>query len=125
MGLFGRTSRQIGGDAENLACHYLQQQGMTLLERNYHSRLGEVDLIMQDHESLVFVEVRYRQQNQYGSAEDSVTRHKQDKLIKTALYYLQHHPQRAEQPSRFDVVAINGCGTKAEIDWIKNAFLAH
>ena len=109
-----------GKDAEARACGYLQAQGLQLVQRNYHSRRGEIDLIMQDKDSLVFIEVRYRRQSRFGSAAESVNRHKQSKLIACANHYIQTHKERARQACRFDVVSIDG--NMNSIDWIKNAF---
>ena len=109
-----------GKDAEARACGYLQAQGLQLVQRNYHSRRGEIDLIMQDKDSLVFIEVRYRRQSRFGSAAESVNRHKQSKLIACANHYIQTYPERARQACRFDVVSIDG--NMNSIDWIKNAF---
>ena len=77
---------------ETKACLYLQQRGLTLLQRNYRSRHGEIDLIMQEADSLVFVEVRYRRSNRFGSGAESVSYHKQARLIATAAHYLQPPP---------------------------------
>ncbi len=119
----GRT-QDIGNAAEELACDYLQQQGLRLRERNYRTRLGEVDLILEDGETLVFVEVRYRRQDRFGDGLESVDRRKQDRLVKSALYYLQQHPRLARRPARFDVVAVRPDGDRPHIDWIPNAFEA-
>jgi putative endonuclease len=119
-----QTSIQIGTAAESLACDYLQQCGLTLLARNYRAPPGELDLIMQDHDHMVFVEVRFRRNHRYGSGADSVNATKQGKLIKTALYYLQRHPKMAKHPVRFDVVSISAIDGQPKIDWIKNAFQA-
>ena len=120
----GRT-QAIGDAAETLAARYLQQQGLAIRERNYRTRLGELDLICEDGETLVFVEVRYRRRNHYGSGLDSVDRRKQDKLVKSALYYLQCHPRLASRPARFDVIAVAPGPDGPHIDWIRNAFAAH
>lgn len=118
------TSVQIGNAAESLACDYLQQHGLKLLTRNYRARYGELDLIMQDHDQIVFVEVRFRRHPHYGSGADSVTAVKQDKLMKTALYYLQQHPKQAKHPVRFDVISLSAANGPADIEWIKDAFQA-
>lgn len=109
---------QQGVPAENQAAAYLQQQGLTLLQRNYQTRRGEIDLIMRDQDTLVFVEVRYRRQADYGHALETITHRKQHKLITAAQYYLLTHPQAAAMPCRFDVVAI----MPGQLDWIRNAF---
>jgi putative endonuclease len=118
------TTLQIGTAAESLACDYLQQRGLVLLERNYRATHGELDLIMQDHDHMVFVEVRFRRNHRYGSGAESVHATKQGKLIKTALYYLQQHSKLAKRPVRFDVVSISAIDGQPRIDWIKDAFRA-
>jgi putative endonuclease len=116
--------RSRGPDAENRARAYLEKQGLHLLKHNYRSRLGEIDLIMQDRDSLVFVEVRYRHRQDFGSGAESVDRRKQSKLIACAQYYIQTHPKTADQPCRFDVVSIGSQGDDGPVQWIQNAFLA-
>ena len=111
---------QRGKNAEDRARRHLEQQGMRLLESNYRCRLGEIDLIMQDGEALVFIEVRYRKSAAFGSALESVTHQKQRRLLATANHYLQQH--RPAAPCRFDVVGISGPGSVAHIEWIKDAF---
>ncbi|OGT21302.1 MAG: YraN family protein [Gammaproteobacteria bacterium RBG_16_57_12] len=114
-----------GQAAEDLACNYLCGQGLQLLERNYLCKSGEIDLIMQDRDCLVFVEVRYRQHPRYGSALESVTRQKQARLCRTAEHYLQCHTNQRTRPCRFDVLGISpGTGPATEIQWIKDAFQA-
>ena len=106
-----------GAEIELLVCDYLLSKGLQLLQRNFLSRYGEIDLIMQDDDTVVFIEVRYRKNSHYGGAAASVTRTKQQRIIKTARYYQQY---RAQQSMRFDVVAVEG--TPPRIEWIKNAF---
>lgn len=112
------AAQQQGQTAETQACHHLQQQGLTLIERNYLCRLGEIDLIMKEGQSLIFVEVRYRSSNHFGGAAASVDPRKQSKLINTASHYLQQHPALAQHPARFDVIAI----TPTTLEWIRDAF---
>ena len=83
--------------------------------------MGEIDIIMQHNDALVFVEVRYRCRKDYGSALESVTRAKQTKLIKTALLYLQRHQHWQHFPMRFDVVGFDG-DNNAVSHWVKSAF---
>lgn len=118
------TSVEIGKQVESLACEHLQQQGLQLVDRNFRSRQGELDLVMQEGATLVFVEVRYRRNARFGSGADSVTRTKQDKLVKTALYYLQHHPRYAHWQTRFDVVSVSTSNQQPHFEWIKDAFQA-
>jgi putative endonuclease len=106
-----------GRQQENRALTYLQEQGLTHRESNFHSRHGEIDLIMQDGQTLVFVEVRYRRNKQFGGAAASIDRKKIGKIIKTGLSYLQQ--KKLDTACRFDVVAING---DDDINWIKRAF---
>ncbi len=117
-------AQQKGQIAEDVACKHLQQRGLKLIDRNYRCRVGEIDLIMQDADSLVFVEVRYRQNSGFGNGAESVTFNKQNKLIKTAYYYLQQRKINSNINCRFDVVSITSQEQIAAVDWIKNAFSA-
>lgn len=120
-----QNARDRGRDAENACCKYLQAQGLKLLARNYHGRRGELDLIMRDRNTVVFVEVRYRRSAAFGGALESITGSKQQKLRLTAEQYLQQETDLTN--GRFDVVAMtetvhnNGEGDYT-FDWIKNAF---
>lgn len=111
-----------GQQAESLACEYLQAQGLTLLEKNFSCRLGELDLIMQADDTLVFVEVKFRKNADYGHGSEAVDRYKQRKLVRAAQYYLQQHPHLQDTPMRFDVVSIEG--PMQRIQWLANAFPA-
>jgi len=115
----GESNYLIGQRAEQKACDFLQQQGLRLIFRNYHNRHGEIDLIMQDGNDIVFIEVRARARNQYGSAIESIDTKKQYKLIKTAAYYLQYFYKAEEINCRFDVIGIS---PHEKIEWIKDAF---
>jgi len=106
-----------GVEAEALAAEYLQRQGLTLKERNYTCRLGEIDLILQDGTTIVFVEVRQRSRSAFGGAAESITAHKRKKLIATARHYLAR--QRHLPACRFDAVLLDGNG---QIEWIRDAF---
>lgn len=109
-----------GAQGEKRALKFLRRQQLSLLEKNFHCRYGEVDLIMQSQEQeIIFVEVRLRKNNDYGGAAASVTQSKQQKIIRTAQTYLQQH-QLQQRPCRFDVVAI--CQGTQDIDWIQHAF---
>jgi putative endonuclease len=117
------TSHNKGQQAEQLACRYLQAQGLRLAQRNYRCRLGEIDLVMEDSESLIFVEVRYRRNGRFGSAIDSVTSTKQARLIAAAQHYLQQTKGAQNKPCRFDVVGITleQVGVNS-ITWLRDAF---
>ncbi len=124
MPVKGKTTRTIGEETESLACQYLQAQGLRLLERNFSVALGEIDLIMKDRHSLVFIEVRYRRNNNFGSGAETITPGKQRKLLATAACYLQRNPQQADRPARFDVVSMVMENSRYSINWIRNAFQA-
>jgi len=109
-----------GKICEKLACDYLKKNGLKLIDQNFHSRFGEIDLIMQHQDTVVFIEVRYRKNQDYGGAKASVTPVKQKKLRKTALYYMQKKGR--EFNARFDVIAMTGENNNLTIEWIKNAF---
>lgn len=115
---------QTGKQAEADACDYLQRQGLTLVERNYLCKRGEIDLIMQDKKATVFVEVRYRRSSRFGSSAESVDWRKQKKLLATAQHYLQQHPKAAQGACRFDVVALTTENKQQQINWIVDAFQA-
>ena len=107
-----------GAATEQLACNYLQANGLHLLQRNYRLRGGEIDLIMQDGAIVVFVEVRYRRTTSYGGATASIDSRKQQRLLRTAAHYLQYYAPAAQ--ARFDIIAVEGSSN--HIQWIKNAF---
>lgn len=115
-------SKQLGIETEELAYRYLIQQGLKLITRNYRCKLGEIDLIMRDKETIVFVEVRYRKQKTFGSSIESIDYFKQKKLIKTASYYLQTQQLYNTQACRFDVMAIAKQADTFKLEWLKNAF---
>ncbi len=108
---------------EDRAARLLRRAGLTLIARNYRCKLGEIDLVCRDGNTLVFVEVRYRSPRGYACAAASVTPAKQRKLLAAAQHYLQTHRLSDQTPCRIDVVAIDA-GQRAgehEIQWIKNA----
>lgn len=108
--------------AEEHACKILRKKGLRLIERNYNCRFGEIDLVMQDGEYLVFVEVRLRKNTAYGAASETVDWRKQQKLRRTAEYYLLQRVGSVDTPCRFDIFAITGDPAAAETQWISNAF---
>ncbi|GAB3781674.1 YraN family protein [Dyella agri] len=95
-----------------------------MLARNYTTRHGELDLVMLDGDTVVFVEVRYRVRAGHGDALASVTRSKRDKLIHTAQLWLAAHPQHAQRTCRFDVVSYDGPAIDARMQWLRSAFEA-
>jgi putative endonuclease len=111
-----------GSKWERLAESFLQGRGLKTVQRNFHCRMGEIDLIMLDGQTLVFTEVRYRANDAHGSGAESVTVTKQRRIIMAAQNFLrfrQHHPS---QVCRFDVVSIGNEQGRTLINWIQNAF---
>ncbi len=109
-----------GAEFEDAALRYLQIQGLHLVARNYRCRVGEIDLIMQHAEYLVFVEVRFRGGKSHGGAAASVTHSKQKKIRMTASHYLLTHGyNESQQACRFDVIAYEG---SEQCQWYINAF---
>lgn len=119
-----RPWRRQRGDAAETACaNWLSAQGLRLICRNWRSRMGEIDLVMRDGSTVVFIEVRFRSSSDHGGAVASVHQHKQRRLVAAARHYLARRPQHAACPCRFDVVAM----TRDEqgefaFDWIQSAF---
>ena len=114
---------QSGRDAESQALRYLEQQGLRLLAQNWLCKGGELDLVMLDGDTVVFVEVRYRQHTQWGGALGSIDARKRQKLILAAQFFLQSEPRWSNHPCRFDVVAIDSApGAEPELNWLRNAF---
>ena len=113
---------QHGQLAEDRAQRYLRKQGLKLVARNYRSPYGEIDLIMRQRETLVFVEVRYRCNQIFGLAAETVDWRKQKKLRSTAEHYLQSEKSSHDRPCRFDVISLSGNNRNGTIDWYPDAF---
>ncbi|HHY15995.1 MAG TPA: YraN family protein [Firmicutes bacterium] len=109
-----------GKKGEELACRYLQQRGLVVLERNFRLRRGEIDLIMAHGPVLVFVEVKYRSSQRYGTALESVTKTKQRRIKLVAAAYLQRFTDLPDV--RFDVVGVAPSGQGHQFTWVKGAF---
>lgn len=114
----GNSSRERGAKYEELAAEYLQKQGFQILQRNFSSRFGEIDLIAREGRYLVFVEVKYRAQNNGGHPLEAVDARKQRRIGKTADFYLLRYGYGETTPCRFDVVGILG----EEVIHLRNAF---
>ena len=115
------NSSVIGTLAEDEALRYLEKQGLSLIDRNYEIKGGEVDLIMQDQEYTVFVEVKFRQSGSYGEAIDLVPMWKQKRLIRAAKSFLVMKNLYNTAYGRFDIITIFA-NKNDRITWIKNAF---
>src|SRR6056297_356903 len=115
---------RLGESGEREAETFLCRNGLTLVQRNYRCRAGEIDLVMQAEEKavklLVFVEVRLRGDGAHVNALDSVDRNKQRKLITAARHFLMDNPQWSEHPCRFDVVALDPA--RDRLIWVPAAF---
>lgn len=112
------SRQQTGAAAESLALAHLEQAGARLLARNYRCRQGEVDLIMRDEDTIVFVEVRLRAAGALVSAAESIDPHKQRRIVTAARHYLAG---RTESPCRFDCVLLDSLDAGA-VRWVRNAF---
>ncbi|MCM0149332.1 YraN family protein [Photobacterium galatheae] len=120
LNLFNR--RRQGYHYESLAEQYLQRQGLTSVARNIHCRGGELDLIMKDGGCWVFIEVKFRAHNRYGSAAEAIDWRKQQRVKRAALYWLHSQGLSAEHCQlRFDVVAIQG--DDRHITWLTNTLV--
>ncbi|MES2258974.1 MAG: YraN family protein [Pseudomonadota bacterium] len=109
------TAKQIDGrHGEDEALAHLVLHGLSLVERNFLCKCGEIDLIMRDRDALVFVEVRRRASRSHGGAAASITPAKQRRLVRAAQLYLLRYRQLP--PCRFDVVAIDG----KQLSWLRN-----
>lgn len=114
-------TQRTGKHAEDLALKYLLTQNLSLLQRNYRCNMGEVDLVMRDQKSLVFIEVRFRQHADFGGALESVDCRKQRKIIRTATHYLQAN-QLLDHPARIDVFALSALDlSPGSFLWVQNA----
>lgn len=119
------SPQQIKGQGiEQQVSLYLQKHGFSVIDTNFRCRLGEIDLIGQHQQDLVFVEVRFRRNALYGSAAESVDFRKQQKLIRTAQFFLAGQPALRNCACRFDVVAVTMKiqSPDLDIEWIQNAF---
>jgi len=118
------TTTILGRRGEDIALRHLESQGLTLLERNYRCRGGEIDLVMMDGTTLALIEVRSRASSDYGGAAASVGATKQRRFTLAARHLMLTHPEYRKLPARFDVVALDGGGAVGEVrvTWIRDAF---
>lgn len=111
-------AQQSGRRGEEEACSFLTERGVRIMERNFHDRNGEIDVIGMDKETLVFFEVRFRKGDRFGTPAESVTAEKQRRICSTALYYLHRSGWGSQIPVRFDVISV----TEQGVEWIRDAF---
>jgi putative endonuclease len=115
------SNQQLGGAGEDLAAAALKKQGYKIVERNYRTPLGEIDLIARHRGALVFIEVKTRRSTRFGQPQEAVSPAKQARLRKLADYYLKQK-RLGESQVRFDVVAITLKNERPQIEIIQEAF---
>ena len=116
-----RHKQRTGRLGEDLAVRHLRRKGYKIIERNFRTRLGEIDIIARHKDQLVFIEVKARKSANYGDPKFAVTARKQRKISMVALAYMKKHDVMG-QPARFDVVAVQNPEEKPTIEVIANAF---
>ncbi len=114
--------KQVGNRGESLAEDYIKRKGYKIIHRNYRCKLGEIDIIAKDGDTIVFIEVRTKQNENFGSPQDSVTSTKISKISKTALNFIQEK-NLSGYSYRFDFIAITFSQGKPNIEHIENAFM--
>lgn len=112
---------EFGKEAEKAAVDFLKVKGYRILERNYRTRFGEIDIIARDKDAICFVEVKARHSLNLGSPEEAVFTRKQKQISKAAIYYLKTN-KLLERPARFDVLAFLYKDNRPQISLIKDAF---
>ena len=117
-------NKRKGLHYEVLAKNHLQRQGLKLLQQNYHSRFGEIDLVMLDKQTVCFIEVKFRKSRAFGGAASSISYQKRQKIIKTAQIFMSDNQNLARQAMRFDALILQQMGQDTSINWIQNAFYA-
>ena len=120
------NKRTLGSEYEALALSLALREGAVLVERNFRSKQGEIDLILRDGKYLVFAEVKYRANDRFGTPEAAVSPAKQRTICRVSLFYLKTHGAGTDTPVRFDVFAATTDETgAARVHWIKDAFPFH
>ena len=118
-----QTARKRGAAIEQLAAQWLQEKGLTLVAQNHHVKGGELDIVMRDGSTLVFVEVKHRVTTRYGHPLETITATKRQRLIRAAQLYIGKYGLTS--PCRFDILAITGAPPNLEFHWEKAAFDAY
>lgn len=117
-----QSQKQIlGQEGEQIAERYLKKKGYKLVERNFRCHTGELDLIALDRKVIVFIEVKTRTDDRFGTPLESVGRWKQQRMIRAALLFLSQH-RLHDRESRFDVIGISFSGDRPVVEHIQNAF---
>lgn len=115
-------TRARGELIEQAACAYLRRAGLNLLSQNWHCRYGELDLVMRERDTVVFIEVRYRRDNRFGGALASIDQRKQLKLINSAQAWLQANAKWSHLACRFDTISASGPEHQPQLEWLRDAF---
>ncbi len=116
------NKRTIGNGSEDLACRYIEQQGCSILERNFRCKLGEIDIIARDGSYLCFIEVKFRNDNSFGEPKEAVNYSKQRRISNVSRFYLYSKNVSFDIPIRYDVIAVSVNEGIFSFEWIKNAF---
>jgi putative endonuclease len=118
-----KYNKLLGAFGEDMACSYLEKQGYKILKRNFNCRVGELDIVAMDGETLAFVEVKCRTGVNYGNPSEAVSFSKQGKIVKAALFFMTKY-KLFDYMCRFDVIEVLTDGAKEDtrINLIKNAF---
>jgi len=116
------STRESGAEAEAAACAFLEARGMRIVERNFQVRGGEVDIVAREGDILVFVEVRFREGEEFGAPEETVGLAKRRRIVSTAREYISRIPRDSWREARFDVVAVVGTGPDTLIRHYPGAF---
>lgn len=114
------TARARGALIEQCAASWLQQKGLVLIDRNHFVKGGELDLVMQDGDTLVFIEVKHRENWHYGHPLETVTPAKKRRIVRAASIFLARHALSC--PCRFDILAASGTPPEISFEWVKAAF---
>lgn len=121
-----KTIQQIKGKkAEVIALNYLKKAGLKIIQKNFLCKFGEIDLIMKDHQTIVFIEVRYRQSTHFGTGAETVRKQKQNRIIHAANIFVKTKKWTQNKSYRFDIVELSGELNNPHIRWIKSAFMPH
>jgi len=116
------NQRYVGARGEQLAREYLEQHGGSVIDHNFHSRYGEIDLIIRKHRAYRFVEVKFRSTDDYGIPQESVVARKQQKIRKTALIWLKQRHLPMDSEIHFDVLGISLMSGQLQYEYIEDAF---
>ncbi len=115
--------QRLGGVAEERAAQHLRAAGLRLLHRNYRCRMGELDLVAREGDTLVIVEVRLRSSSRFGGAAASITHAKRRRIVRATRHLLARYPSLQKWPVRFDAVLVGAPGVP--IEWLRGAFDAY